>query len=115
MHLFKIALALLPALALAQEEDTTTTLTSTTVLTKTYYLSEVHTVTSTYDNSTASVTPTVGTTSHFTSLSPTITSGTGGEASESTNGPDPDSAASALDSGKVILAGIAGMVAVAML
>ncbi|KAL4729223.1 hypothetical protein ACLX1H_003634 [Fusarium chlamydosporum] len=50
MHFTKFLLAVLPALALAEE---TTTQTSTAVVTKTYYLSQVRTITATGVSTTA--------------------------------------------------------------
>ncbi|POR30891.1 Uncharacterized protein TPAR_08877 [Tolypocladium paradoxum] len=115
MQLSTILLAALPALALAQGTATssaatlaTTTCTSTTVLTKTLTLSQIQTVTFTRSNST-SVTPTVGTTSYFTTPSAVST----GAPSPSVKGPN--SAACALDATKMALAGFVGMLAVAMM
>lgn len=109
MRISSIILAALPALALAQEDgSSTTTLLKTTTLTKTYTLSEVHTVIHTPGhNATASWTPTP---------SSSYVKPTGG--AEPTGKPptvDDDNAASALGAGKVVLAGLAGMAVVALM
>ncbi|KAK5991217.1 hypothetical protein PT974_09495 [Cladobotryum mycophilum] len=104
MHFSKIVFAVLPALALAQAEaDTTstTTCTSTTIMTKTVTLARVHTVTAGHNaTSTGGYIPS-STAFHPTAV-PTHTKG-------------PENAGSALDAGKVALAGFAGMLVVAMM
>ncbi|KAF4454124.1 hypothetical protein F53441_3310 [Fusarium austroafricanum] len=126
MHFSKLILAVLPALALADEG--TTTKTSTAVLTKTYYLSQVHTITSTGVSTTAietsvEVTSTAvveQTTSYWpvahnstTPVStPKPTSGTGGLSEPSEV---PGNAGSAVAVGKFAVVGVAGMVAAALL
>ena len=104
MQLSSLLFAVLPALALAQEASTTT-YTSTTKLTKTVTLSRVHTVTAYHQNTTTSH-MSVGTASRYTAL-PTTT------------GPSPShvtgNAGSALDASNVAMAGIAGMIVVAMM
>ena len=113
----KLLFAVLPALALAQEEDgkSTTTCTSSTTITKTMSLSEVHTVTATHNNTTTSAsTPTsVGTSSHFTSATVIPTSTDGGEEPPTVT-EDPN-AAPALDATRVVLAGVLGVAAVALM
>jgi hypothetical protein len=113
MRLSTIVFAILPALALAQEEgDTTstTTLIATTTLTKTYTLSEMHTIIHTPGhNSTATYTP--GTSTTQTEATST---------SDSESGPEPtvvdeDNAGIALDAGRFLLVGMAGVAAVALM
>lgn len=130
MHLFKFALAALPALALATEPDpapestpassgvsSTVTETSVTTLIKTIVLSRISTVTSTAEVnglSTAEVnlsTGSVGSTSY--SVMPT------GAARPSTAVPSSPhglvvNAAGSLDATRVTLAALAAMLAVAM-
>lgn len=116
MQFSKILFAILPALALAEDGQSTTTCTSSTTITKTMTLSEVHTVTSTLAHNTttsAYTTPSVGTTSHFTSATVVPTT-TGGEEQPPTVTDDPN-AAPALDATRVVLAGVLGMAAVAMM
>ncbi|KAJ6446851.1 DHHC zinc finger membrane protein [Purpureocillium lavendulum] len=111
MQLSGLVLAALPAVVLAQSATTsagasTTTLTSTTVLTKTLTLSKIHTVTA--SNTTTSATA-VGTTSYFTS--PTVVPTTGAPKPSV----KPDNAAGALDATRVAMAGVVGMLAVALM
>lgn len=116
MQFSKIVFAILPALVLAEDGQSTTTCTSSTTITKTMTLSEVHTVTSTLAHNTttsAHTTPSVGTTSHFTSATVVPTT-TGGEEQPPTVTDDPN-AAPALDATRVVLAGVLGMAAVAMM
>jgi hypothetical protein len=116
MLLFKVALTLLPALALAETSDAgatahgttscTTTLTSTATLTKTITLSRV-TVTSTWGTNSTSYMPTGATTSFIpTSATPTVVPAT-------TSGLL--NAAGALDATRVAFAGVAGMLVVALM
>jgi len=119
MQLSKILFAVLPALVLAEEGQSTTTCTSSTTITKTMTLSEVHTVTSTMAHNTTTTsaysTPvsSVGTTSHFTSATVIPSSTDGGE--EPPTVTDDPSAAPALDATRVALAAVLGMAAVAMM
>jgi hypothetical protein len=113
-------LAALPALVMATEGDAaTTTCTSTTTLTKTLTLSEVHTVTSTFgSNTTTSYMPTnIGTTSYFTSPTPSTTGSGSGDDAEPTQPPAPgsDNAGAALDAGKMAWAGLAGIIIMAVM
>ncbi|KAH6981076.1 hypothetical protein BKA56DRAFT_616887 [Ilyonectria sp. MPI-CAGE-AT-0026] len=125
MHFSKLILAILPALALASDEGTTTQ-TKTATLTKTYTLSEVHTVTSTWTgeptaaaaNSTTPIsTPaysTPGSTGSTGITSFSSAASTAADASTPTT-VSKEGAGSALDAGKVVLAGVAGMVVVALM
>jgi carbohydrate-binding DOMON domain-containing protein len=110
MRLSTIAFAILPALALAQEEGeptSTTTVIATTTLTKTYTLSEVHTIIATPGhNSTATHTP---------SSSTIIETTTSSEPESEPTTVDEDNAGSALDAGRMFLVGVAGMAAVALM
>jgi carbohydrate-binding DOMON domain-containing protein len=110
MRLSTIVFAILPALALAQEEGeatSTTTLIATTTLTKTYTLSEIHTVIHTPGhNSTATHTPNTSTQIETTSTS---------EPESEPTTVDEDNAGSALDAGRMLLAGVAGIAVVALL
>lgn len=115
MQLSTLILAVLPALALAQESSyvapgaptTTVTTVMTTHLTKTISLSRVHTVTSYSTNSTTTSCLTTGGTTSWSTPSTT------GVVPTTTKGPE--NAGSALEAGKMILVGVAGMVAVAMM
>jgi hypothetical protein len=113
MHFTRFLLAALPALVMATEDEApTTTCTSTTTLTKTLTLSQVHTVTASYGhNTTTSYMPTIGTTSYFTSPTPSTT-GSSDDESEPTEAPEPgpDNAGAALDAGKMAWAGLAGII-----
>lgn len=139
MHFSKLILAVLPALALAED---TTTQTSTAVLTKTYFLSQIHTVTATGYSTEAqpettqaettsevetvaettstpviestSFVSVVNATSHEATPKSTIAStGTAGGSGKPTE--VPENAASVAQVGKMALAGVAGMVVVALL
>lgn len=113
MHFSKIILALLPAVAFAAEEDPlTTTETSTKVLTKTYYLSQVHTVTAVYESTTQTFVTTAVSTSAETTEVAVVTSAT-----EAPTAPAvvTGNAGSALEAGKLAAAGVAGIVAMALL
>ncbi|KAH8169988.1 hypothetical protein LIA77_10532 [Sarocladium implicatum] len=112
MRLSTIVLAALPALALAQEDDTsTTTMIATTTLTKTYTLSEVHTIIHTPShNSSATYTPTAS----YTMTTETEASSTSGSDAEPTT-VDEDDAASLLGAGRVLLTGMVGMAVVALM
>ncbi|RSM14637.1 hypothetical protein BHE90_008669 [Fusarium euwallaceae] len=141
MHFSKLILAVLPALALAED---TTTQTSTAVLTKTYFLSQIHTVTATGYSTEAqpettqaettsevetvaettstpviestSFVSVVNATSHEATPKSTIAStgsGTTGGSGKPTE--VPENAASVAQVGKMALAGVAGMVVVALL
>lgn len=94
----------LPVLAMAQdgEADSTTTMTSTTTLTKTV------TLTNTVLGSTASAEPTASNTGTG-SVTPTSS------ATEDEDEPEPTGAAAGLDASRVALAGVAGMVVVALM
>lgn len=113
MRLSTIVFAVLPALALAQEDaaDTsTTTMIATTTLTKTYTLSEIHTIIHTPShNSSATYTPTASYT-----MTDTEASSTSGSDSEPTT-VDEDDAASLLGAGRALLAGMVGMTVVALM
>ncbi|KAH7161332.1 hypothetical protein EDB81DRAFT_342213 [Dactylonectria macrodidyma] len=124
MHFSKLVLAILPALALASDEGTTTQ-TKTATLTKTYTLSEVHTVTSTWtgeptaaaaNSTTWYSTPAASTpgTSDVTSItsfaSAASTAAESAPATITTEG-----AGSTLNAGNVVLAGFVGMVVVALM
>ena len=116
MQISKIVLAILPAVALAAPADDaplTTTHTSTQVVTKTYFLSSVHTVTAVYDSSTA----TFMTTAVQTSLDTTEVTVVPTSTAEPTATPPTvtKNAGSGLAAGKVAAAGVAGMVAFALL
>ncbi|KAM0562737.1 hypothetical protein ACHAPJ_001576 [Fusarium lateritium] len=130
MHFSKLILAVLPALALANEG--TTTQTSTAVLTKTYFLSQVHTVTSVGEATTAvetlvettstavveekttflPVVPQNNTTPVSTPKATNTAGSTGGSSSPSEV---PENAGSAVAAGKLAMIGVAGMVAAAFL
>ncbi|KAK2595204.1 hypothetical protein QQS21_007057 [Conoideocrella luteorostrata] len=121
MQLTKFVLAILPALALADTSSasasassapaTTTTCTSTMKLVKTVTLSQAHTVTSTLAQNTTSFMPTGGMTS--VSTPPVVTTAPAPVPVPSTKGPD--NAAGTLDATRVALAGVAGMIVVAMM
>lgn len=114
MKLSNILLAVLPALALAQEEDaSTTTVISTTTLTKTYTLSEVHTKIIALNTTTAAPTTTNATTSYATTA--TLITTTEAESTPTTVDPDNDSAGVTLDAAKIVMAGFAGMLVVALM
>lgn len=116
MHLASLLVAALPALALAQEAppavSSTVTQTSVTTMTKTVVLSRLSTVTSTAEANVTSF-GSIGTTSY--SVMPT------GAASPSTAFPSPPpggptvNAAGSLDANRVALAGLAAILAAAML
>jgi hypothetical protein len=115
------AVAALPALALAQS---TTTETSTTVLTKTVTLAKLHTVTSVVSSHNATTTAAATTTpsSHHlvgTAVSSTAFKPTGGVSSTGAPIPSatkgPQNAGVALEASKVALAGVAGMIMVALM
>lgn len=117
MQFSKIVLALLPAIALAAPADDaplTTTHTSTQVVTKTYFLSSVHTVTAVFESSTGTFVTTAVQTSIDTTevtVAPTAT-----EAEPTATPPVvTGNAGSALEAGKLAAAGVAGMVALALL
>ncbi|KAG9258524.1 uncharacterized protein F5Z01DRAFT_632602 [Emericellopsis atlantica] len=119
MQFSNLFLAILPALALASEGPSTSTCTSTTTLTKTLTLSSAHTVTSSVAvNSTTPIsTPTSSSytmvsSSDLTSL-PVETSTSSGE--EPATVTDDSGASGAVSAGKVILAGVMGMVVVGMM
>jgi hypothetical protein len=112
MQLSNILLAVLPALALAQSTTTTTmtatqqvTATHTQTLTKTMTLSRCSNYTST-QNSTTLHKPTAVTTL-FSSLPATTTT--------SVAHPTSTGAGSVLEAGRIAAAGVAGLVAVALL
>ncbi|PTB64771.1 hypothetical protein BBK36DRAFT_1160937 [Trichoderma citrinoviride] len=118
------AIAALPALALAQS---TTTETSTTVLTKTVTLKKVHTVTSISSSHNATTTHAAATTSSHhhlvgtavssaTYFQPTgVVSSTGAPVASATATKGPQNAGVALEASKVALAGVAGMIMVALM
>ncbi|KAL6866850.1 hypothetical protein J3F83DRAFT_715661 [Trichoderma novae-zelandiae] len=110
------AIAALPALALAQS---TTTETSTTVLTKTVTLKKVHVVTSISSPHNATTTSShhysVGTAVSTTSLQPTAAFSTGAPVASATATKGPQNAGVALEASKVALAGVAGMIIVALM
>ena len=129
MHFSKFILAVLPALALADE---TTTQTSTAVVTKTYYLSSVRTITATGESTTAVETSAEifstavveekttflpvhhnNTTPAVSTPKPTGTAGTTGGSSEPSK--VPENAGAAVAVGKFAMVGVAGMVAAALL
>ncbi|KAM0201312.1 hypothetical protein ACHAPA_005342 [Fusarium lateritium] len=133
MHFSKFILAALPALALADRD--TTTQTSTAVVTKTYYLSQIYTITATGESTTVvetsvKVTSTAvveekttfwpvahnNTTPVSTPASTpkaTTSAGTTGGSSEPSE--VPGNAGSAVAIGKFAIVGVAGMVAAALL
>ncbi|KAL7800049.1 hypothetical protein V8C37DRAFT_398291 [Trichoderma ceciliae] len=118
MKFSMFAVAALPALAFSQS---TTTETSTTVLTKTVTLAKVHTVTSvtsTHNATTAAATTwssyqSVGTAVSSTAFKPTVVPTTGAPITSATSGPH--NAGVALEAGRVALAGVAGMIIVALM
>ncbi|KAF5006258.1 hypothetical protein FDECE_7348 [Fusarium decemcellulare] len=131
MHFSKLVLAVLPALAFAED---TTTQTSTAVVTKTYFLSQVHTVTATgysteveakTETTEADVTSTpvlsetstfvhlVNSTAHESTPKSTVASTATSGGSEPSN--VPENAGSAVHAGSLALAGVAGMVIAALL
>lgn len=129
MHFSKLILAVLPAFALANEG--TTTHTSTAVVTKTYYLSQVHTITATGVSTTAVETSVEVTSTALVEETTTFwpvsqnnttpvstpkasnTAGTTGGSSEPSE--VPGNAGSAVAVGKFAVVGVAGMVAAALL
>ncbi|KAF4500818.1 hypothetical protein FAGAP_2981 [Fusarium agapanthi] len=130
MHFSKLILAVLPAFALANEG--TTTHTSTAVVTKTCYLSQVHTITAIGVSTTTAVETSVEVTStalveETTTFWPVSqnnntpvstpkasnTAGTTGGSSEPSE--VPGNAGSAVAVGKFAVVGVAGMVAAALL
>lgn len=114
MRLSTILLAALPALAVADEHSSsaaapsvtsgtvTTTCTSSYMVTKTLTLSRIHTSVA---HNTTTWMPTGSMTMTSTQDAPTTLPTDKG----------PDSAGVALDAGKVVFAGVAGMIAVALL
>lgn len=141
MHFSKIILALLPAFVVAEEGETTTE-TSTAVVTKTYFLSSVHTVTATYNtestsevvttsassthpiiptaqhNTTITVESTPKTTIKSTASSSDVTSLVTGATTAVDSEPTavgPDSAASALGAGNLAIFGVAGVIAAVLM
>ncbi|KAH6605212.1 hypothetical protein Trco_006919 [Trichoderma cornu-damae] len=114
------AVAALPALAFAQS---TITETSTTVLTKTVTLANIHTVTSTITSNNATTAAataaassdyySVGTAVSSTGFKPTVVHTTGAPITSATKGPQ--NAGVALEASKVALAGVAGMIIVALM
>ncbi|TFB01257.1 hypothetical protein CCMA1212_006849 [Trichoderma ghanense] len=116
------AIAALPALALAQS---TTTETSTTVLTKTVTLKKLHTVTSISSSLNATTTHAAATASsnhHLigtgvttTYYQPTAPPSTGAPVASATATKGPQNAGVALEASKVALAGVAGMIVVALM
>lgn len=112
MRFSSLALALLPAVALADNAASTTTQTSTKVLTKTYFLSQVHTVTSVFNNATSTYMTTAVSTAETTETTDVAVV-------TSSAAPSPTvvdkSAGSALEAGKLAVAGVAGMVIVALM
>ncbi|KAF7557489.1 hypothetical protein G7046_g6042 [Stylonectria norvegica] len=128
MHLTSLFVALLPALALAQSDSAlTTTQTSTKHLTKTYFLSQIHTVTAVHSNTTSTfvttaVSTSVATTDISTTFANATTSATGyasgtgsGTAASASSTVVAPNAGSALEAGKLAFAGVAGMVIAAMM
>ncbi|KAF4979972.1 hypothetical protein FZEAL_3926 [Fusarium zealandicum] len=144
MHFSKLILAVLPALALAED---TTTQTSTAVFTKTYYLSSVHTITATgfttttavvelttevetstmaettssaiVKSETSSFIPVANSTTHHATPKSTI-AGTGSVVISATGGASEptqviDNGGSAVAAGKLAVAGVVGMVVAAIL
>ncbi|KAH0491805.1 hypothetical protein TgHK011_003213 [Trichoderma gracile] len=113
------AVAALPALALAQS---TTTETSTTVLTKTVTLQKVHTVTSVSSSVNATATHVASISHHLvgtgvttTYYQPTAPPSTGAPVASATATKGPQNAGVALEASKVALAGVAGMIVVALM
>ncbi|KAG5753452.1 hypothetical protein H9Q69_004480 [Fusarium xylarioides] len=129
MHFSKLILVVLPAFALANEG--TTTHTSTAVVTKTYFLSQVHTITATGVSTTAVETSVEVTSTALVEETTTFwpvsqnnttpvstpkasnTAGTTGGSSEPSE--VPGNAGSAVAVGKFAVVGVAGMVAAALL
>ncbi|KAM3438037.1 hypothetical protein MY4824_003484 [Beauveria thailandica] len=126
MRLSTLLFAVLPALAAADDANSaapsvttiTETSTGTIHLTKTITLARVHMVVSTLNStSSAAIQPTGGIT-HPSSIAATTTTTTttaaaGGSTAVPTKGPS--NAGAALDAGKVVFAGVAGMVIAALL
>ncbi|GKU18136.1 hypothetical protein FLAG1_07490 [Fusarium langsethiae] len=127
MHFSKFILAVLPALALAEE---TTTQTSTAVVTKTYYLSTVRTVTATGESTTAVETSaeiistaveektTFLPVAHNTTTpasTPKATASAGATDGSSEPSQVPENAGAAVTVGKFAMVGVAGAIAVALL
>ncbi|KAM3557809.1 hypothetical protein MY1884_004318 [Beauveria asiatica] len=124
MRLSTLLFAVLPALAAADDANSaapsvttiTETSTGTIHLTKTVTLARVHMVVSTLNStSSAAVQPTGGI-AHPSSIAATTTPTTtaaGGSTAVPTKGPS--NAGAALDAGKVVFAGVAGMVIAALL
>ncbi|CEI40854.1 unnamed protein product [Fusarium venenatum] len=128
MHFSKFILAALPALALAQE---TTTQTSTAVVTKTYYLSTVRTVTATGESTTAVETSaeiistavveektTFLPIAHNTTIpasTPKATGSAGTTGGSSEPSQVPENAGAAVIVGKFAMVGVAGAIAAALL
>ncbi|KAM3560764.1 hypothetical protein ARSEF4850_003522 [Beauveria asiatica] len=128
MRLSTLLFAVLPALAAADDANSaapsvttiTETSTGTIHLTKTVTLARVHMVVSTLNStSSAAIQPTGGIT-HPSSIAATTTTTTttattaaGGSTAVPTKGPS--NAGAALDAGKVVFAGVAGMVIAALL
>ncbi|KAL6882996.1 hypothetical protein HDV57DRAFT_517016 [Trichoderma longibrachiatum] len=115
------AIAALPALAFAQS---TTTETATTVLTKTVTLKKLHTVTSVASSSLNATTThaatisshhLVGTGVTTTYYQPTAPPSTGAPVASATATKGPQNAGVALEASKVALAGVAGMIVVALM
>jgi hypothetical protein len=128
MHFSKFILAALPALALAQE---TTTQTSTAVVTKTYYLSQVRTITATGESTTAVETSaeiistavveektTFLPVAHNTTTpasTPKATTSAGSTGGSSEPSQVPENAGAAVTAGKFAMVSVAGMIAAALL
>jgi hypothetical protein len=128
MHFSKFILAVLPALALAEE---TTTQTSTAVVTKTYYLSTVRTVTATGESTTAVETSaeiistavveektTFLPVAHNTTTpasTPKATASAGATDGSSEPSQVPENAGAAVTVGKFAMVGVAGAIAAALL
>ncbi|CAF3540552.1 hypothetical protein SNK03_009930 [Fusarium graminearum] len=131
MHFSKFILAVLPALALAQE---TTTQTSTAVVTKTYYLSTVRTVTATGESTTAVETSaeiistaiveektTFLPVAHNTTIPASTPKATASAGTTGSNGGSsepsqvPENAGAAVTVGKFAMVGVAGAIAAALL
>ncbi|EFY91759.1 hypothetical protein MAC_02044 [Metarhizium acridum CQMa 102] len=108
MHLIKLVVAALPALALADTSaaPTTYTYTNTMTLVKTITLAQVHTVTSTWAANSTTYAPTGG----MTSFTPPAATTTPAPASKG-----PENAAGVLEATKIALAGVAGMFVVALM
>ncbi|OAA35211.1 hypothetical protein BBO_08813 [Beauveria brongniartii RCEF 3172] len=124
MRLSTLLFAVLPALAAADDANsaapsvTTITETSTGTIhfTKTITLARVHMVVSTLNStSSAAIQPTGGIThpSSIAATTTTTTTAAGGATAVPTKGPS--NAGAALDAGKVVFAGVAGMVIAALL